>query len=80
MNIKTLFFGVTRDIIGEGSAIFDLNEDLTIADFQNILTKNYSGLTDIKSFAVAVNEEYVTEDYKIQENDIIAIIPPVSGG
>ncbi len=80
MTIKTLFFGITRDVIGKSNIEFDLNEGQSIADFQSILAKNYSGLTDIKSYAFAVNEEYVNEDYIIKENDIIAIIPPVSGG
>jgi molybdopterin synthase sulfur carrier subunit len=28
----------------------------------------------------AVNESYETMDYNLQDNDMIAIIPPVSGG
>jgi sulfur-carrier protein len=29
---------------------------------------------------VAINEEYANEDDKIKSGDIVALIPPVSGG
>ena len=34
----------------------------------------------MSAYAVAINESYVTDETIIQENDVIAIIPPVSGG
>ena len=37
-------------------------------------------LKNINTYAVAVNEIYATDDVVLKENDIVAIIPPVSGG
>ena len=37
-------------------------------------------LKKLKSYAVAVNEEYATDDVILKPNDVVAIIPPVSGG
>jgi molybdopterin converting factor small subunit len=34
----------------------------------------------MSSYAIAINESYATDDMLIQENDVVAIIPPVSGG
>ncbi len=31
-------------------------------------------------YMVAVNENFVRADYEVQEDDTIALIPPVSGG
>jgi len=80
MTINTLFFGVVMDITGQRKAALTLEKEMTIREFQEYLLEKYPGLTDIKNFAFAVNESYVKEDYKIQDKDVVAIIPPVSGG
>ncbi len=80
MKIKILFFGIVRDIVGENYMELELTHEISVKNIQHILKKKYSGLTDIENFAVAVNEEYVTGTYSVQENDVLAIIPPVSGG
>jgi len=80
VKIKTLFFGITRDIVNNGSIEFELSKGMTIDKFQNFLLEKYSGLKDIENYAFAVNEEYVTNEYLLKEGDVIAVIPPVSGG
>ena len=80
MKIKTLFFGITRDIVKNSTIEFELADDTTINKLQKILFEKYSGLTDIKNYAFAVNEEYVNADYLIKVGDVVAVIPPVSGG
>ena len=37
-------------------------------------------MSELKSVRLAVNSEYATEDLLLQENDEVALIPPVSGG
>ncbi len=80
MIIKVLLFGIVRDIVGENIIELDMNSGISIKDFQDLLTEKYNGLNDIENFAIAVNEAYVNEDYIILKNDVVAIIPPVSGG
>ena len=57
-----------------------MDTNISVVNMQQILKKEYSGLTDIENYAIAVNEEYVSEEYKLNDNDVVAIIPPVSGG
>ena len=80
MKIKTLFFGITRDIVENRSVEFDLPKGITINIFQKKLLEKYMGLTDIENYAFAVNEEYVNIEHIIKEGDVVAVIPPVSGG
>ncbi len=80
MQIELLLFGIVKDIIGKSTMELKLSTNSTIADFKELLLKKYPKLSDYKSFSIAVNETYVDDDYLIQENDAVAIIPPVSGG
>ncbi|MCL4146076.1 UNVERIFIED_CONTAM: hypothetical protein GTU68_060768 [Idotea baltica] len=58
----------------------ELSSNITIADFKEILIEKHPKLSDYKSFSVAVNETYTEDSYLLKENDVIALIPPVSGG
>ncbi|OIQ40931.1 MAG: molybdopterin synthase sulfur carrier subunit [Bacteroidetes bacterium MedPE-SWsnd-G1] len=80
MQIQVLFFGITTDIVGQKSIQFDFLAGMTVADIKQKLSEVYPKLKDYKSFSVAVNMEYATDDIVINANDVIAIIPPVSGG
>lgn len=80
MQIKILLFGIVADLVGESSVEINLEEHSTIGYFKQQLIVTYPQLKNYNTFAIAVNEEYALDDTKIHENDIIAIIPPVSGG
>ena len=80
MKIETLFFGITRDISGTGNRTFEFEAPVTVDALREMLKAAYPGLVDIKNFAIAVNESYVKGDHLLKNNDVVAIIPPVSGG
>ncbi|KMN45003.1 molybdopterin converting factor subunit 1 [Bacillus sp. LK2] len=54
-------------------------ENITVAEVKDILIKKYSVVIS-NEIMVAINEEYANEDDIIQTGDVVAIIPPVSGG
>ena len=80
MNIKVLFFGITTDLTGEQEVVLQVNEELSINDFKSILKEKYSNLEHLDTYALAVNEAYVSYNIFLKHNDVVAIIPPVSGG
>ena len=80
MKIKTLFFGITTDLVGASQLEINADENATIKDFKSILKGLYSQLENINSYAIAVNEEYASDEMILKESDIVAVIPPVSGG
>jgi molybdopterin converting factor small subunit len=53
---------------------------ISVASVKSELVKQYSQLTHLHTYAIAVNESYASDTTIINENDVIAIIPPVSGG
>ncbi|WP_298782289.1 MoaD/ThiS family protein [uncultured Polaribacter sp.] len=80
MKIKTLFFGITTDLVGETQQQIDVKENTSINDFKLILKSLHPQLENINSYAIAVNEDYAANDVVLKEFDVVAIIPPVSGG
>ena len=80
MKIKALFFGMSRDLVGESPMTFKLDEGVTVKIFREILVKNYPLFSELDSFAIAVNESYAEDDLVLSDKDTVAIIPPVSGG
>jgi len=80
MTIKVLFFGVAKDISEINSIDLELNKDSNVLDFIQIMKERYSGFSAINDFSIAVNEEYAKNDIILNDSDVVAIIPPVSGG
>lgn len=80
MNIKTLFFGITADLVQNSELQISVDENSSIVDFKLILKNKFPQLENLNSYAIAVNEEYAEDDLTLKNGDIVAIIPPVSGG
>ncbi len=80
MKIKTLFFGIAKDLCGSSELILDIPEKMTIGEFESFLSGKFSNLKNIRNFAFAANETFVERDYHIKKNDVLALLPPVSGG
>ncbi|MDX5584403.1 MAG: MoaD/ThiS family protein [Aureibaculum sp.] len=80
MKITVLLFGIIRDLIGENTLKLDLEKAISIGQLKQNLLKKYNNLQQHSNFSIAVNEEYVDLNYVLQPNDVVALIPPVSGG
>lgn len=80
MELKVLFFGITADIAQEKSIQLKAEEGITVKELRTLLYTKYPTLSDYKNFSVAVDMEYATDDVILKNSDIIALIPPVSGG
>ena len=80
IRVHLLFFGIVTDLIGQSSLEMELDSNSSVDDFKKELQSRFQRLTEINSYAIAVNENYATGETILKENDVIAIIPPVSGG
>lgn len=74
---KVLFFAHLRDAVGQDSVEIEGN-GLTVADLKQQMAEKYDLKVD--SVMVSINEEFAAADDIIQNGDVIAFIPPVSGG
>ncbi|KAK0088601.1 hypothetical protein PV325_011294 [Microctonus aethiopoides] len=81
IHVTVLFFAKARELVGLKEIKITVPNQILAADLLELIVTTY-GLESIKDTVIlAVNEGYVASDVKLQlsENDVIAIIPPLSG-
>lgn len=81
MQIRVLFFGMLKDIVGTSSERIELREDASVGDVLAYYAAEAPRLKELlASLAVAVNLHYAGAETRLKPNDEVALLPPVSGG
>ncbi len=81
MNVQVKLFSLARDLAGFSERVVDLGRNPRAGEVLEYLAKynpEFSGWRS--SIRIAVNEEYVSHEHRLNEGDEVAVIPPVSGG
>jgi molybdopterin synthase sulfur carrier subunit len=76
--IQVLLFANLKDQAGSEKITIE-EQQLTVKELQQILKEKYS-LNNIEQVMVAINEEYSNDEDIVKSGDVVALIPPVSGG
>jgi sulfur-carrier protein len=76
--IKVLFFAHLRDEAGEESVTIDAAQK-TVAELKQIVAETYH-VQKLDTAMTAINEEFATNEDVLKDGDVVAFIPPVSGG
>jgi len=89
MKVKIQLFGASRDFSNNNYLDFDVGKNSTIKDIRNKLinyleeefhgNENYKKIVKSSAFCSEDNN-IVSDNYKITNNEKIAIIPPIGGG
>lgn len=77
--MKVLYFAHIKAKVNRSQDEFTFTEPISVIDLKAHLGKTYPNIQG-ESYQIAVNEEFVKDDEMIQNNDVVALIPPVSGG
>ncbi|MCJ7935751.1 MAG: MoaD/ThiS family protein [Chryseobacterium sp.] len=80
MKLKILAFGITKDIFGTSEKQIEAESGLNVGELKNRLEEDFPELKNLKSYFIALDEEYAEDDQIVSSTHEIAIIPPVSGG
>jgi sulfur-carrier protein len=75
---KVMFFAHLRDAVGAEFLMMEA-AGKTVAELKAELTETYN-LPKMETVMTAINEEFAMNEEIIKENEVIAFIPPVSGG
>jgi sulfur-carrier protein len=80
MQLSLLYFAALRDLAQRSEETFhSANRELTVASLCAELLRTRPTLS-FEGVRVAVNEEFVDQDFALSSGDVVAFIPPVSGG
>ena len=81
MKVTVLLFGHFRDLAGVEGMTLEMSETATLKDLVDELENQNSALKDIsKHCRFAINEEFAPLHMKLSEDDVVAVLPPMSGG
>ena len=81
MQCDVLLFAQLAEAIGSSRLRVELNGGATVATALQALADDHPVIRAMNDrLAVAVNERYAQHDVELRDGDVIALIPPVSGG
>lgn len=76
--VDVLLFAELQDAVGKEKLSFEA-EGLSVKELKAKWLAPYK-LESIDQAMIAINEEYASEDSILKNGDVVAFIPPVSGG
>ena len=80
--LQVLFFAKARELLKISEAEIILENVDKLEQIYEKLEEKWPKLAQLnRTFALALNEEYLTqENLDLKSGDILAVIPPISGG
>ncbi|MDG1511529.1 MAG: MoaD/ThiS family protein [Mariniblastus sp.] len=81
MKIRIKLFAAARELSDTGEIGLEVADGILVKDMKQQISNAYPSMSElILRSAVSLNREFATDQSVVQENDEIALIPPVSGG
>ena len=81
MRIKLRYFASLRERLGKTEETREIPDGASVGRVWELLTRERPELAELeRSVAFAVAQEYVDKAHRLQDDDELAFIPPVSGG
>jgi molybdopterin synthase sulfur carrier subunit len=78
--ITITYFAKIKELTGKEQEVLPITT-MTVQEIKEWVSQTYIGFSQYaSSVLVALNEEYALPEDRIQSGDIVAFIPPVSGG
>ena len=73
-----LLFARLADALGQSELTLELTDGATAGDALEAALAEHPDLQ--AGTAIAVNEQYASREVRLRDGDVVALIPPVSGG
>ena len=81
MKIVVRFFARAKELAGSDRIPLELEPGGTVRELRRQLAREFPQLQSLlKRSAVAIDDEFVDDDFAIVDGAEVAILPPVSGG
>lgn len=79
MKIQVQYYGLIAEITGRTHENWIMNLNSSIVEIQHNITTKYPDLKK-QSYVIALNDQLVNDKQIVQNEDIIALLPPFAGG
>jgi molybdopterin converting factor subunit 1 len=81
VRVQVLLFASAREAAGCASEVLDLPEGATVADARDALSRKHPSLVSgWRQARFAIGERFAAPSEPLETGDVLAIVPPVSGG
>ena len=81
MQVRVLYLGMLKDLAGREREVVQLSDGARLSDLYAELQQRMPKLQEFRNaIALSINYEYSDGAAVLQDNDEVALIPPVSGG
>ena len=81
MKVRAEFYSRLKEIVGASALELSLPKNATVDNLFEQLKEDYPQLRDFeKSMLFGVGVEFVDRNHVLNDDDVIAIMPPVQGG
>lgn len=81
MTCKVKLFARARDLVDREEVLVTLPEGATVGDLRQALKQDYPQLASLaERSAMAVDNDFASDEARLSEAAEIALLPPVSGG
>lgn len=81
MNVTIQLFAAAKETAGTSTLKVSLPDDATIVALRDAIAQEQPALANLASHSMfAIADDYVSNDKTLSHGDVVAMIPPVSGG
>ena len=78
--ISIRYFALLRDLAGLSEERVTIARDATASQIYLRMAEKYAFPLRLADVRLAVNDDFVITDHRLNDGDALAFIPPVSGG
>jgi len=79
MKVNLKYFGMVAEVAGVTEELMEVSNDINSEAISELLEEKYSKLNEI-DYRLAINECLNNEKVTLNDQDIVAVLPPFSGG
>jgi molybdopterin synthase sulfur carrier subunit len=80
VRVNVRYFASIRDRVGLEKEEVEIPAGATLSSLYLDLKRAHEALEEWDRVLLAVNGEYMEPDHRLNEGDVVAVFPPVSGG
>jgi molybdopterin converting factor subunit 1 len=82
VDVKILFFAASKELAGKNETTLSIKKKISFTELKQLICSSFGLEAIANCIVIALNQSYIEEEREIilQNNDELAVIPPLSAG